>query len=109
MRLRAPALALFTHTSARTCPGERVVDRWRPPSRRLHEPERRLRGVARPRDRWRLRRQAEVRQDGDHRAALLDVADDAPPPATRAREDVLQENSLEQGGPVDADALRAHD
>src|SRR5277367_5504483 len=38
--------------------GERVVDRWRLSLRRLPEPERHLRGVARPRDRWRLRRQA---------------------------------------------------
>jgi hypothetical protein len=49
-----------------------------------------------------------VPEDGDNGLAVLHVAHDAVSTTAWTAEHVLQENSLEQGGPIDADALRAH-
>jgi hypothetical protein len=48
-------------------------------------------------------------EEGDDRLAPLHVAHDAAPAAPRAGEHVVEEDALEQRGPVDADALQRHD
>ena len=60
-------------------------------------------------DRRRFGVEAEVGEDGHDRVALEDVGDDVAASAAWASEDVVEVDSSQQGGPVDARASRGHD
>ena len=108
-RRRAPRRVPTAQTSVRTC--SRKASGERAPLRRRHlrEPERHLCLVPCPCARGRLGGQPQRAEDGHDRGAILLIAHDAAAAATGAGEDALQENSLQQRGPVDAGSLRGHD